>query len=205
MEVLYLAGLGAVCFCIYLFNKNQNYRREAEELGNLLNRTIEDSEKQLEDQQSTERELAIIKAKIETLRESGLTPDNSIPKNLHTEKVLELANKLSATEMVLKDTQKKFEESRGKQISERVRLGQVGENFAAFHDQFPYNRQNTKALFQPVDLICFEEDEVIFIDVKTGSSTLSKKQRNIRDNIKAGKVRFEVHRLDENGYQIKEA
>lgn len=205
MEVFLLAGLGVGLFIIsiFLYTKNKNLNEEAGSLGEMLRKEISDNERNIEDHRATERELSIIKAKLETLEQSSLTPDNSIPKEIHVEKVLDLSNRLGATEMMLKEVTEKFEESRGKQISERVRLGQTAENFAAFFSEFPYNRKNVKALFQPVDLICFEEDEVIFIDVKTGGAQLSRKQRKIRDNIKAGKVRFEVHRLDENGYTIK--
>ena len=201
MEVILLIGLAAtlaVC-SIYLYQSNKTIKEEASSLGEILNQTLLDSEQALNDHKDAERQLAIAHAKLET----SLTPENSVPKEVYQSKVFELSQELQATQLMLKDTTKKFEESRGKQISERVRLGQVAENFSCFFEEFPYNRKETKALFQPVDLICFEEDEVIFIDVKTGNAKLSSKQRKIRDNIKAGRVRFEVHRLDENGYNVE--
>jgi len=205
MEV-FLSALGVfgLLALIYLINKNRHLNEETQALGEALRNEIKDNQRQIEDQRSTELELQVIKGKLQGLQEAGLTPDNAVPKHVHVEKVLELSSNLQSTKAELEEMTEKFEKSRGKQISERVRLGQTAENFAAFHESFPYNRKYTKALFQPVDLICFEEDEIIFIDVKTGNSQLSKKQRQIRDNIKAGNVRFEVHRLDENGYQIKE-
>jgi len=206
MEVFILVGVGLAAllsFSVYLYLQNRKLKEETESLGSILDETIKDHERELEDHQESARELSVAKTKLETLKETTLTPDNSIPKEIHDNKVLELVNELSATKRVLEDTNQKYEKERGKAISDRVRLGQVGENFAAFHDQFPYDRKQVKALFQPVDLVCFEENEVVFIDVKTGGSQLSKKQRQIRDNIKEGRVRFEIHRLDENGYQIK--
>lgn len=206
MEViLILLGAFLLAFSTYQYNKSSNLQREVDSLGNLLTETLKDSERQLEDHKLSEMELSITKAKLEGLGQSTLTPDNSIPKDIHIEKVIELSNKLSSTEAMLQDTTEKFEDLRGKQISERVRLGHIGENFAAFHDKFPYNRKQVKALFQPVDLIYFGDDEVVFIDVKTGDAQLNKRQRMIRDSIRAGKVRFEVHRLDGSGYHIKEA
>lgn len=204
MEVLILTTAALAALSIYLYFKSKDYKNEADNLGSLLNDTLKDSDRALSDQKESERELSIVKGKYEELKDSSLTPDNSIPKSLHEEKVLHLVGELSSTKQALEETTAKFEKERGKAISNRVRLGQVGETFAAFHESFPYNRKETKALFQPVDLICFEDDEVIFIDVKTGNSQLSKKQRNIRDNIKAGRVRFEIHRFDENGYKVKE-
>lgn len=201
--VLTLAGL-ALLFALYrAYTTYIRLQDEKSQLAELLDKTLTDHDRNLNDHLAAEQQLAIIKAKLETLQSSTITPENSIPKQVHIEKVLELSQSLVETRAGLDEMTKKFEESRGKQISERVRLGQVGENFAAFHDQFPYDRSQVKALFQPVDLIYFGDDEVVFIDVKTGGSNLSKKQRQIRDNIKAGNVRFEVHRLDENGYDIK--
>lgn len=206
MEVItyVLLGVTLLSLSIRYYYKSRSLQDEVGSLGELLSETLQDSERQIEDHRSSERELSILKAKLEGLEQSTLTLENSIPKDVHIEKVLDLSNRLSSTELVLQDITKKFEEARGKQISERVRLGQVGENFAAFHDQFPYSRQNAKALFQPIDLICFEDDEIIFIDVKTGNSQLSTKQRKIRDNIREGNVRFEIHRLDETGYRVEE-
>jgi len=171
----------------------------------MLVSAIKEHERELSDHKESTQELAIVTAKLQAYKQSTLTPDNSIPKSMHVEKVLELCGELSSVKSELVDITKKFEESRGKQISERVRLGQVGENFAAFHDQFPYDRKNVKAMFQPVDLIYFGDDEIVLIDVKTGAATLNEKQRKIRDNIVAGRIRFEIHRIDENGYTIKKA
>ena len=200
MEVLILALLG---ICIYLLKSKHDSNAESKRLSEIVEIMIRENSQEVEDHKAAELELRLIKTKLETIQESALTPDNAVPKDMHVEKVVELSTRLTSMQSELKHVTEKFEESRGKQISERVRLGAIGENFAAFHESFPYNRKSTKALFQPVDLICFEDDEVVFIDVKTGNSQLSTKQRNIRDNIKAGRCRFEVHRLDENGYKIE--
>jgi predicted Holliday junction resolvase-like endonuclease len=206
MDVLLIAGLAVALICIYLtFNKLSTLKRESEHLSELLVKTIKDYERELEDHKESVQELAITQARLEGIKQTTLTPDNSVPKSLHVEKVIEMSQSLQSVKAELESMTEQFEKSRGKQISERVRLGQVGENFAAFHDQFPYDRKNVKAMFQPVDLIYFGNDEIVFIDVKTGAATLNEKQRKIRDNIKNGNVRFEIHRLDENGYTIKKA
>lgn len=202
MEVYLLAGLvvGILIYVTHLHSQNKSLREETESLGEALSSTLIDQERALDDQQLSERELAIIKARLEGLEKSSLTPENSVPKNMHVEKVLELANKLGSTEMLLQDVTKKFEESRGKQISSRVKMGQIGEQFVFFNKEFKYDRKETKSLLQPIDLICFEDKEVVFVEVKTGESQLSSKQRRIRDNIQSGRVRFEVLRIDENGF-----
>ena len=206
MDALLLSGLVVALISIYLlFNKSSTLKRESDHLSELLVKTIHDYERELEDHKESVQELAITQARLEGIKQTTLTPDNSIPKSMHVEKVLELCGELSSVKSELVDVTKKFEESRGKQISERTRLGQTTENFAAFFTEFPYDRKEVKALFQPIDLIYFGDDEIVFIDVKTGASDLSTKQRRIRDNIIAGRIRFEIHRLDENGYTIKKA
>jgi predicted Holliday junction resolvase-like endonuclease len=207
MDAYILPGLMvvAIIYAIFKSYESVKLRKETSELNSMFNQLLIDHEHELIDHRDAERELALLKAKFEGLKLSTLTPENSVPKSMHVEKVVELSQVCQSMQGQLDEMTKKFEDSRGKQISERVRLGQVGENFAAFHDQFPYDRKQVKALFQPVDLIYFGEDEVVFIDVKTGAANLSQKQKNIRDNIKNGNVRFEVHRIDENGYTIKKA
>ena len=48
----------------------------------------------------------------------------------------------------------------------------------------------------PIDYIVFNNDEVIFVEVKSGASTLSKKQSEIKKLITDGKVRFETIRIN---------
>lgn len=200
MDVLFPAGfIVALIFAYISITKVSNLKRESEHLSQMLVSSIKDFERELEDHKESVQELALLRAKMEGLKQSTLTPDNSVPKSMHVEKVLELCGELSSVKSELVDITKKFEESRGKQISERVRLGAVSENLAAFTDEFPYDRSKVKALFQPVDLIYFGEDEVVFIDVKSGASSLSTKQRRIRDNVNNGKVKFRVMRINDDG------
>ena len=161
---------------------------------------IKENAQEIEDHKAAELELRLIKTKLETIQESALTPDNAVPKDIHVEKVVELSTKLTDMQNQLQQVTEKFEESRGKQISNRVKMGQIGEQFVFFNEEFKYDRKETKSLLQPIDLICFEEKEVVFVEVKTGEAKLSPKQKRIKDNINEGRVRFEVLRIDENGF-----
>jgi predicted Holliday junction resolvase-like endonuclease len=87
--------------------------------------------------------------------------------------------------------------------SSEVKVGQTVEQLVGFLDSFPYPNEEIKALYQPVDLIVFKEDEIVFIEVKSGDSQLSPKQRKIKELVQSGKVRFEVHRINGKGYEIK--
>jgi predicted Holliday junction resolvase-like endonuclease len=59
-------------------------------------------------------------------------------------------------------------------------------------------------MFRPIDYLVFEEDRIVFLEIKMGTSQLSPKQKNIARLIKEGKVEFQEHRISESGYTIKE-
>jgi predicted Holliday junction resolvase-like endonuclease len=76
----------------------------------------------------------------------------------------------------------------------RVKHGQTWETFLPLMETFERTigpKENAVFLGQPLDLIYFNDDEVIFVEVKTGNSRLSSKQRHIRNLIKDRKVRWE--------------
>lgn len=101
------------------------------------------------------------------------------------------------------DALDKFRKLQHNKISGDVKLGQKLEQLLPFLDSFPYPDDEIRGLFNPIDLIVFRDDEVVFVEIKSGVAQLSDKQRKIRDNIKAGRVRFEVHRIDEKGIRVK--
>lgn len=76
-----------------------------------------------------------------------------------------------------------------------VRLGQIAEQIAPFLDHFPYNPKVAQFLGNPIDYVVFEEEEVIFVEVKSGNSRLTKKQRLIKENIENGRVKFKEVRI----------
>jgi predicted Holliday junction resolvase-like endonuclease len=87
--------------------------------------------------------------------------------------------------------------------SKEVRLGAIAETLTPFLQGFPYDPKALRPLGNPIDYIAFEEEEVVFIEVKSGNASLTSKQRKIKDLIETGKVRFEVHRINEDGLTIK--
>jgi len=83
--------------------------------------------------------------------------------------------------------------------SSEVRVGKIGENLAPFLSAWPYNPSTFRFLGHPVDGIQFTKDEIIFIEIKTGKSKLTKSQRLARDLVNAGKVSFATFRVNEDG------
>jgi predicted Holliday junction resolvase-like endonuclease len=78
--------------------------------------------------------------------------------------------------------------------SQAVNWGKISENLVPYMPFFPYNPKEVRFVGSPIDLIVLdgldENDlrDIIFLEVKTGSSSLSSRQRQIRDAILAGRV-----------------
>jgi len=71
-----------------------------------------------------------------------------------------------------------------------VKHGKHFESFVPFMDDYPGEKENTVFLGNPIDFISFDDDSVKFIEVKTGKSGLSEKQKKIRKLIEGKKVRW---------------
>lgn len=90
-------------------------------------------------------------------------------------------------------------------VSSRATVtGQVKEHLLPLLPEWTYNPRDAKFLGQPVDFIVFEGlsddtvERVVFVEVKTGKSRLSTRERSLRDAIAEGRVDYEVVRL--SGY-----
>lgn len=79
--------------------------------------------------------------------------------------------------------------------SREVLLGHALEKLAPYIDGLGIDPQTAQFLGQPIDFISFGEDEITFIEVKSGKSQLSKKQRRIRELVKEKKVNWKEVRL----------
>lgn len=73
-----------------------------------------------------------------------------------------------------------------------VKHGKHWEQFVPFMKDFAEvaSKENFCFLGMPIDGICFDEDAVKFIEIKTGKAGLSQKQRKIRDLVKNGAVKW---------------
>jgi len=80
--------------------------------------------------------------------------------------------------------------------SSEVRLGQISENLAPFLKDFKYDPKEAHFIGMPIDYIIFKEDEVVFLEVKSGQSRLSSKQSNIKRLIQEGKVGWDEMRIN---------
>lgn len=85
--------------------------------------------------------------------------------------------------------------------SESVVKGKVAEQLVPFTQGFGYNPRDCRFLGSPLDFIVFdgltegELEQIIFIEVKTGLSRLSKREQQVRNVIDAGEVYHRAVRL----------
>jgi predicted Holliday junction resolvase-like endonuclease len=79
--------------------------------------------------------------------------------------------------------------------------GQVAEQVAPYLPDFPCDPGDARFVGKPVDFVCFsgassgEIDEIVFVEVKTGVSALSKTEKSLREAIVAGRVRWVEYRI----------
>ena len=79
--------------------------------------------------------------------------------------------------------------------SREVIFGQSAEKIAPFLDSFGFDPQKSQFLGQPIDYIVFDEQEICFVEIKTGKARLTKKQRDIKQLIEDKKVSWKEVRI----------
>ena len=84
-----------------------------------------------------------------------------------------------------------------------VKGGQIAEQLAPFLPNFPCNSADAHFLGQPVDYIAFPGlcekntvDEILLIEVKTNTSQLSAREKEIREAVKSGRIRYVEYRIN---------
>jgi predicted Holliday junction resolvase-like endonuclease len=95
--------------------------------------------------------------------------------------------------------QEKYNSLLSKKKSSETRIGQVYEQMAPFLDGFKHNPKDSHFLGQPIDYVIFEEDKIVFLEVKYGKSQLSPKQEAIKRLVEGKKVVWEELRNTQPG------
>lgn len=80
-------------------------------------------------------------------------------------------------------------------VSLSTKYGKMTEQFMPFLNNFPYDPTLFRFIGTPIDGILFNDDEIIFLEFKSSTSSLSNTQRRIRDIVKNGKIKFEEIRI----------
>ena len=84
--------------------------------------------------------------------------------------------------------QKQLDEQQFNNKSILVKHGKNWEQFTPFMKDFPGNKDNFRFLGTPIDGIIFDDDEIKFVEIKTGTSRLSDKQQRMKALVEKKKV-----------------
>lgn len=87
--------------------------------------------------------------------------------------------------------------------SRAVLGGQFGEMMAPLVKDFPCNPGDVRFIGKPLDYVAFsgmaegkEIKEILFIEVKTGKSGLSKREEEVKKAVEEGRVRWVEYRMN---------
>ena len=87
--------------------------------------------------------------------------------------------------------------------SRAVLGGQFSEQLAPFLPDFKYLPTECRFVGKPIDLLVFngmdnkDIQEVVFVEVKSGKSKLSKTEKKLKETIEKKRVRWEEYRIPE--------
>jgi hypothetical protein len=82
------------------------------------------------------------------------------------------------------------------QRSQAVTAGKVHEQLIPYLPAFPYNPKDVRFLGSPIDLVVFDGlaegrvRRIVFVEIKTGASCLTSRERCVRDAVQAGDVEW---------------
>ena len=88
------------------------------------------------------------------------------------------------------------------QRSQAVTSGKVHEQLVPYLPEFGFNPKDARFLGSPVNLLVFdglddgELRRVVFVEIKTGDSALTGRERQVRDVVRASQVAWEEIRLE---------
>lgn len=92
--------------------------------------------------------------------------------------------------LVISPLREKMERSIEQKRSLSVTYGKITEQFAPFMQSYPFSPENFRFIGSPIDGIQFEDDRIIFVEIKTNKSKLSPLQKKIKELVKRGKVEW---------------
>ncbi len=193
----------------YLFDKNKDNQIRIKTLNN----NIGENNKALSDYQNLikQQQLQFDKDKAEIQLVSNKLYMTEIEKfkgtELEKERERVTRQKEQFYKMEFEAWKKKFEAGIRKDAKWRsysTQKGKSAENFVPFHAKFPFNSQDARFIGSPIDLIVFdglsEASSEIFIyimEIKTGTSKLSRSQLRIKNAVDNGRVSWQKINADD--------
>lgn len=144
----------------------------------------------------TRRELARTRAQLEAVMRSS----RQVVEHLERERDEAEEKALARAKDLMKKAEKALRADAVAR-SERSLKGKVAEQFAAFHAAFGYDPKDARFLGSPVDYVVFDGlsegavDQIVFVEIKTGRSGLTKRERQVMDAVDLGECSFEIVRI----------
>lgn len=99
----------------------------------------------------------------------------------------------------LKELEKKGPE-RSENTTKHVNLGFIFERIAPTLPNFPFDKNDCRSMFDPIDYVIFnglyktgKVDKLFFVDIKSGEARLSKIQKQIKEIVGNKKVSFKLY------------
>jgi predicted Holliday junction resolvase-like endonuclease len=89
------------------------------------------------------------------------------------------------------------------QRSQSVTLGKVAEHLVPYLPDFRWNPKDARFIGSPVDFMVFDGlsegalRRIVFVEVKTGASTLSTRERQVRDAVLGRRIEWQELSLPE--------
>ena len=107
--------------------------------------------------------------------------------------LLENRKRLLAT---IEQKEEEYKKLFNQKKSSEVRLGQISESLAPFLTNFKYDPKRAHFLGMPIDYVIFQDDKVVFLEVKSGQAQLNPTQKSIKDLIQKKQVEWDEMRID---------
>ena len=91
---------------------------------------------------------------------------------------------------IIRGLKEELSDLRSKKQSLSTTYGQIFEQFIPFADKFPFNIKNFRFIGSPVDGIAFDDDKVVFCEIKLNKSQLSGREKRIKELVKKKRVEW---------------
>lgn len=197
LDIFLLVACIILGFCLLnIYLKNKNNTKELEEYKVLLQTNDLDYKTSQQTIQNLFEDMNNKNVLLERGTNAINIANNKLQEQINLVKYLYIQSQTLKEKIEFQDDQYKKLMSQKK--SSEVRTGKIAEQISPFLKDYPLNPRTARFIGDPLDFVHFDEDQVTFVEVKSGKSQLSKKQRHIRDLIKAGKVNFIIYRVEGN-------
>jgi predicted Holliday junction resolvase-like endonuclease len=84
--------------------------------------------------------------------------------------------------------------------TQSVNMGFILERLAPVLEQFRFNKNDCRSVFDPIDYVIFDGlhkkgkvEKIFFIDIKSGAAKLKKNQKAIKTKVEEKKVEFKLY------------